>query len=255
MVHGLTHIAGAAPSSGPLIADQVSTVSRAQTSKLSRSSSQPRVSDGRQRSAVPGPLKAGAPASNARRLPTGGGSCEFSIELAHLWDNRAFLLDGVAGTLLQVTLDSTGDGRLRIDGPHFLQVDLASGTPYPMELTSTIKLTPFHDPDDGRTIAVGDIAVGNVHFPSDWDWYSIHLTRGEAVRISADSASVDTLMFVDFPESQEQWASDDDSGGGLFGTNAEMVFRAPRTGEFFIIVGDALGSNIGGYYLSVVASD
>ena len=63
---------------------------------------------------------------------------------------------------------------------------------------------------------------------------------------------MDTLLYVDFPNSRDdQVVSDDDSGGGLFGINSELVYRAPNTGEYFIIITDAVGDSFGGYYLSV----
>ena len=167
----------------------------------------------------------GNAAPDARRVPAGNGSFEFTIELANLWDARAFVLDGIAGTPLHVTLDGAGDGRFLVGGPagvllsvdrtlsgveqgsaevpvdgtHFLQVEIASGTPSPLQLTSTSRLRPFHDPDDGATLAVGETVAGRVDFPSDWDWYSIRLAEGETVRISADSITVDTFVVVDFP--------------------------------------------------------
>ena len=58
-------------------------------------------------------------------------------------------------------------------------------------------------------------------------------------------------MYVDFPRSRDnQVVSDDDSGGGLFGTDSELIYRAPHTGEYFIAVTDATGERVGGYYLS-----
>ena len=46
-------------------------------------------------------------------------------------------------------------------------------------------------------------------------------------------------------------AIDDDSGGGLFGTNPRIVFTAREAGSFFVIVGDAGASGPGAYYLTV----
>ena len=66
-------------------------------------------------------------------------------------------------------------------------------------LASTIRLKPFHDPDDGRTIVIGETVAGNIDFHFDWDWYSIRLEEGETVTISTDSTNVDTLLYVDFP--------------------------------------------------------
>ena len=213
-----------------------------------------------------------------RRLPTGTGTFEFSIELANYWDARAFVLDATAGTIMSVELDGPGDGRfvvsdpygllLEVDegetgiesgavelltgGPHFLRVDMFTSDVSYFDLTSSIRLKPLRDPDDGRAIVVGETIAGSIDFRSDTDWYSIRLDEGQTVRISADSVSVDTQLFVDFPNSYEdQVVSDDDSGGGLWGTNAEMVYRAPAGGEYFIVVADASDEGTGGYYLSV----
>ena len=213
-----------------------------------------------------------------RRLPTGTGTFEFSIELANYWDARAFVLDATAGTIISVELDGPGDGRLVVSdpyglllevdegetgiesgavelltgGPHFLRVDMFTSDVSYFDLTSSIRLKPLRDPDDGRAIVVGETIAGSIDFRSDTDWYSIRLDEGQTVRISADSVSVDTQLFVDFPNSYEdQVVSDDDSGGGLWGTNAEMVYRAPAGGEYFIVVADASDEGTGGYYLSV----
>ena len=213
-----------------------------------------------------------------RRLPSGGVAFEFHVELANFWDSRTFVLDATAGTILQAEIDGPEDGLFRVydpsglllevdgvatgiesgtvellvDGVHFLQVELFAGESASFDLTSTVGLKPFHDPDDGRTIAVGETVVGNLDFFFDLDWYSIRLEEGETVRISTDSINVDTLLAVDFPNSRDdQVVSDDDSGGGLSGLNSELVYRAPNTGEYFIVVTDAVGDSFGGYYLSV----
>ena len=213
-----------------------------------------------------------------RRLPAGGVAFEFYVDLANVWDSRTFVLDATAGTILQAEIDGPEDGLFRVydpfglllevdgvatgiesgtvellvDGVHFLQVELFAGESASFDLTSTVGLKPFHDPDDGRTIAVGETVVGNLDFFFDLDWYSIRLEEGETVRISTDSINVDTLLAVDFPNSRDdQVVSDDDSGGGLSGLNSELVYRAPNTGEYFIVVTDAVGDSFGGYYLSV----
>ena len=213
-----------------------------------------------------------------RRLPAGGGAFEFYLELANVWDSQTFVLEAAAGTTLGVELEGTEDGLFRVydpfglflevndgftgtefgavellaDGVHFLQVETLSGESSTFDLTSTIRLKPFHDPDDGRTIVIGETVAGNIDFHFDWDWYSIRLEEGETVTISTDSINVDTLLYVDFPNSRDdQVVSDDDSGGGLGGINSELVYRAPNTGEYFIVVTDAVGDSFGGYYLSV----
>ena len=213
-----------------------------------------------------------------RRLPVGRGSFDVDLDLRNYWDTRAFVLDATAGTILEVGIEGSGDGWFHVSDPlgsilevndgytgvehgavelltsgvHFLQVEMASGHSSGFDLSSSVRLMPLNDPDDGRNVAVGETVAGSLDHFSDWDWYSVRLKERETVRIAADSLNVDTLIYIDFPKSRNnQVVSDDDSGGGLSGTNSELVYRAPHTGEYFIAVTEAVGNSSGGYYLSV----
>ena len=213
-----------------------------------------------------------------RRLPVGRGSFEIDFDLRNYWDTRTFVLDATAGTILEVEIEGSGDGWFHVSDPigpilevndgysgvehgavelltsgvHFLQIEMASGESSGFDLSSSVRLKPLNDPDDGRTVELGETVAGSLDHLSDWDWYSIRLKEGETVRISTDSINVDTVMYVDFPESRNnQVVSDNDSGGGLFGTNSELVYRAPHTGKYFIAVTEVEGNGLGGYYLSV----
>ena len=217
-----------------------------------------------------------------RRLPLSQGSFGFTFDLRHPWDARAFLLDASAGTMLEVEIESLGDGAfqvsealegfgvfggiLRIDdgltgvesgtvelasnGRHILQVKMFSEESSRFELSSNVKLRQIIDPDDGRTVTVGETVIGNFEHRSDRDWYSISLKEGWTVRVSTDSL-VDTAIYISPQSSVYEAEYDDDGGGGLFGTNSELVYRAPHTGEFFIVVASLLEDRLGGYYLSV----
>ena len=213
-----------------------------------------------------------------RRLPVGRGSFDVDLDLRNYWDTRAFVLDATAGTILEVGIEGSGDGWFHVSDPlgsilevddgytgvehgavelltsgvHFLQVEMASGHSSGFDLSSSVRLMPLNDPDDGRNVAVGETVAGSLDHFSDWDWYSVRLKERETVRIAADSLNVDTLIYIDFPKSRNnQVVSDDDSGSGLYGTNSELVYRAPHTGEYFIVVTEAVGNSSGGYYLSV----
>ena len=213
-----------------------------------------------------------------RRLPVGRGNFQVDLNLRNYWDTRAFVLEATAGTILEVELGGSGDGWFHVSDPfgpilevddgyagvekgavelltsgiHFLQVEMASGDTSGFELTANVRLKTLSDPDDGTTIEVGETVTGSLDHLSDWDWYAIDLKEGETVRISTDSLNVDTVIYVDFPNSRNnQVVSDDDSGGGLSGINSELVYRAPHTGEYFIAITDAVGSSVGGYYLAV----
>ncbi len=215
-----------------------------------------------------------------RRLPEGDGSSEFEIALRNLSDTREFVFEVARGTPVSIEINGDGDGWFRVfdsfglvvaevdngytgiesaeveittSGVHFLQVGLApGGEPSAFSVTSSVMLKPLADPDDGRAIAVGDHIAGSLDFPGDWDWYSIGLEKGDTVRVYADSLNVDTLLYVG-PSGSEYYdfVSDDDSGGGLFGLNSEIVYRAPHTGEYLMSVTEAVENQSGGYYLSV----
>ena len=213
-----------------------------------------------------------------RRLRVGRGNFNLSFELQNYWDTRAFTLDANAGTLLEVEIEGEGDGwfnvsdplglllevddyytglesgsaEVLLDGLHFLQVELATGDSSKIDLLSNVRLKPLVDLDDGQTISAGDTIAASLDHLRDWDWYSISLEEGETVRVSTESLNVDTVVYIDFPRSRDnQLVSDDDSGGGLFGTDSELVYRAPATGEYFIVIVDATGESLGGYYLMI----
>ena len=213
-----------------------------------------------------------------RRLPPGAGAFEFDIELVNQWDTRTFVLQPAIGSIHEFWIDGQEDGLLRLfdpfgllmevdetygglesgsleiqtDGVHFLQVEMLANSLSEFTVGSTIKMALLSDPDDGRTISVGETAVGSLDYFSEWDWFSIRLREGETVEIYADSVGVDTLIYVDFPGSaSHQVVYDDDSGGGLSGTNAQLVYRAPSDSTYYIAVTGALGDDVGGYFLSV----
>ena len=213
-----------------------------------------------------------------RRLPSGAGAFEFDIELVNQWDTRTFVLDPASGSMHEFWIDGPEDGLLRLfdpfglllevdetytglesgtvevqtEGIHFLQVEMLANGPSAFTVGGTIKMTPLNDPDDGRTISVGETVVGSLDYFSEWDWFVIHLNEGETVTITADSVGVDTLIYVDFPgSSSHQVVYDDDSGGGLSGTNSQLVYRAPSNGNYYIAVTSALDDDVGGYFLSV----
>ena len=216
-----------------------------------------------------------------RRLWTEQGGRRFEVELANLWDTATFVFDPSVGSVHEFWVDGLEDGLFRVldslrvllevddvysgvesgtvetltEGIHFMQVENLYNGPAAFSVESTVAMSPLLDPDDGRAIDVGETVAGTIDYFSDWDWYSMRLQEGETVKIATDSAAVDTFLIVDFPGSGgDRAVFDDDSGSeGFLGgaTNSELVYRAPETGEYFIVVTDALDDGFGGYYLSV----
>ena len=204
---------------------------------------------------------------------------EFRGHLQNPWDSRTFLMELATGDLVEIEIACAHPVRFQVtdlaentlldvanrlggmaqasaeaqtDGYHFVTVETPAHSSSCFDLTANVPMSPFTDPDDGQRLNVGDTIGGNVDYPGDRDWYSIHMQEGELLRISADSLNIDTVLSVDFPNSRiNQIVQDDDSGGGLFEANAELVYRVPMTGEYFIIVEEFGGWDTGAYLLSV----
>lgn len=208
---------------------------------------------------------------------------EQTVDLAHLLDGGLFWFDGVAGSIVDVLLDGPDDGvitvvgptlevvmavddyfegleygtvELPVDGPYFVVVThLAEslGETSSFTLSSSAELTPFYDPDDGQSLVVGGLVGAMIDHYADVDWYSIELSQGEMIVIWTEAIATDTAVYVGHSSgSTLEMAWDDDSGPALFGnsTNAQLVYTAPVTGEYYIFVEDPAGTG-GGYFLGV----
>ena len=217
-----------------------------------------------------------------RRAPIGTGEFEVQVDLANGWDSRTFLFEALAGTTVSVELDGPSDGAITVSGPdgillevddgysgvesgtvellsdgiHYVTVSTASGDlrdPAGYWLASSVRLRAFHDPDDGAHLSV-DYQMGAViDYYGDIDWYLTTLTEGETVVLRTDAIATDTFLAVAPVADAEALVFDDDSGSTLFGDsfNAEIVYTAPVSGDYYIVAGDALGAGGGSYFLAI----
>ena len=155
------------------------------------------------------------------------------------------------------------------DGSSKLSFTAEEGVPYLVEvwdefpigvayhLESNVRLISLDDPDDGKKIKLDKVYLGNIDFPSDVDTYKMRLDEGETIEVVADSLSIDPYLTVSYETNKiAETYEDDDSGGGFFGTNSRLLFRAPQKATYTIEVYDAyFDRNIGGYFLTVRKAD
>ena len=203
-----------------------------------------------------------------RRLPLEGGSLQHELTLQSYGD--AYILNEPAGAAIEIELSGANSGGFEIfdafgydltdgetdsfsfvterNGPHFLVLSESDSGKF--ALTSNRPLTRFDDPDEGSGILLGQSLHGNIDFPGDFDSYFLHLRRNEKVEIVARSALADTYLYI-WEATEDEWVTDDNSGGGLFGLDSRIVYRAPTTGEYILFVSAADGSAPGGYIISV----
>ena len=190
-----------------------------------------------------------------RQLDLGGGSFRYRLTSRNYGD--AYIISEPPGTAIEIEFIGGADVRFQVVdiygnvltdaetnsfsfvtrgyGPLFLILSRISGE---TTLAASHRLVQFDDPDRGRQIQVGQTLHGNIDFPTNVDYFFLDLVRNETVEIVARSILADTQLTVwgYQGETLEVWIRDQNSGGGLFGSDARIVFQAPFTGEYFVDV-------------------
>ena len=218
-----------------------------------------------------------------RGIPIEGGQLRYEMELAHIWSQSAFVIDELPGTeidiefegdrygwlavrdllggqLLTLTNEESGNVSsslsIKYGAPHFLIVQSAAVESGKFAVSSSHRLIHLPDPDDGTEIQVGGSARGHIDFPGDFDFYFVELNAGETIEVASSSILVDTDLSIYYlGASDQQTIFDENSGGGLFGYDPEIVFRAPHTGRFIVWVLHLADQPHGGYVITVKAAD
>lgn len=163
--------------------------------------------------------------------------------------------DGV----LEADADEVFDGpetitsTLLLPGPHLVSVLTFTLGLNTGQIDSNVPLTPFPDPDHGKKLAVDSVTAAHADYPGDIDYFFIDLVDGQTIEITVTSLILDVDLLVDrLDNPDEPLAYDDDSGGGIYQTDATIEFTADQTGEFLIGVTDLVNIGPAGYYIEVV---
>ena len=218
-----------------------------------------------------------------RTIPRKGGALRHEVELGHLWAQSSYAIDELPGTVVDIEFAGDNDAVLTVkdplggelanltsdksgvvsttimieyDGPHFLFVESRALSAGNFTVSSSHRLIHLHDPDDGTVIQAGGAVRGHIDFPQDYDFYFIDLSEGETIEIASSSILADTGLAIFYPGAGDaQMIVDDNSGGGLFGFDPRIVFRAPHTGRFTVLLIDSIRDAPGGYVITVEAAD
>ena len=215
-----------------------------------------------------------------RRLPLlGGGQTSVTASVPHFVAEAVWILLGENGTTFEATASSSADIAVALIAPdgvveasvddtsvgdEFLSVELVLNGPYflavspftsgeaKFTVTSTNELLPFPDPDHGQALEVDHVYSFNGDYPGDLDWFTIELEAGQSIVVSVSSTNIDPAVLIDRQDNLgEPLASDDDSGGGVLGTDAEASYTAEEAGTYLISVVDATQFGPGGYIISI----
>ncbi len=215
----------------------------------------------------------------ARRVPSGGGEFGHEITLSNLWAQGSFVINEAPGTVVGVDFTGDKEGELTIydsrtnrllyldtgktgaaagsfavggKGPRFLIVQRWSSDPGKFVLDSSHRLTYLDDPDDGVPVGVGESLLGSIDFPGDTDHFLIHLKEGETVEVAVNSILVNSFLTIYYAGAGlDEMMVDHKSGGGIFQHDSKIVYQAPHTGSYLVIVQDAGLKAPGGYVLAL----
>ena len=179
---------------------------------------------------------------------------EVSFDVQSVSDLALTLVDSTGDTIAEV--DERGAGgtetiSIVVDGlpPFLLLVSQFDDRQARVRIEGDARLVPVNDPDDGVTLELPVRRVGAIDYPYDVDYYLLSLNAGETISVLVGSVLIDPLLNIDYRYAPEL-ATDDDSGGGLFGFDAELIFHAEVDRVHRIAVTDPYGY-VGGYTITV----
>ena len=207
----------------------------------------------------------------------------FSFAPRNYWDQRAYVLfepDGERS--VEATVDSTADAFVgasngygeyldfidgTLDGEETINLTLEAGVPLfviagmaappanEVDVRLTRRAFAFDDPDDDqvvRPIAGQPVTVtGMIDYPGDLDYVQVELAKGETLHMRVDSVMIDAYIKLDNERGGLSPADDDDSGGGIFGSNAQLDFTPRTGGRYIITIEDSAATEVGVWRLTV----
>ncbi|MDF1596035.1 MAG: serine protease [Acidimicrobiia bacterium] len=213
-----------------------------------------------------------------RSFPGGPGELSYTGPIEHYFVEKTWVVDMLAGEELQVEATSDGDVYVALtafdgflegeadegetgtesltvvapfDGPYFLTLDSFAPVPIDVTLTSNLPLRPLSDPDDETVVVPGQTVVGYADYPGDIDTYRIDLSAGDRITVTVSAVLMDPEIIIDLEGNEADFLGrDDSSGGGLFGTDARLSFRADTDATYFLVVVDEFYGP-GGYVMTI----
>ena len=133
-----------------------------------------------------------------RSIRRAGAALSHEIAIAEPWAQRAYVVDELPGTEIEIDFAGDSNGILTVydsfgrqlsylesgsagvsvdsfvieyEGPTFLVARRLAESPGNFTLTGSHRLIPIRDPDDYRQIRVGESIRGNMDFPGDIDQF------------------------------------------------------------------------------------
>ena len=213
-----------------------------------------------------------------RAFPAGPADLSFNVTVEHFWDEQTWIVDLEEGD--EIVVDATSDGDVALtliaidgvveaeadegesgsesltfvalfDGPYFLTLGSYDAEPIDVALESNYPMRRLVDPDDGTVVAAGETVSGYADYPGDIDSYLIDLAAGDTITVLVSAVLMDPEIIIDLPDNPlDSLADDTSSGGGLFGTDAQLTFTAEEDATYLLVVADEFYGP-GGYVMTI----
>lgn len=137
--------------------------------------------------------------------------------------------------------------------PYIVTIEQPSDNENSFELTSSHPLIPYPDADNGRELTLGETVVAAKDTPFDSDYFEIDLKEGDIVEVKVDSLGMDPSVSVRYAsDTLIEVVRDNDSGGGIFGQNAQLIYEVKEDDTYTFVVSDfSYGSSSGGYLVTI----
>lgn len=220
-----------------------------------------------------------SPEVGLRPLPTGEGSHQHQLTLDAMGAGQAYCLraqpdkeveirvegagdayfvvvqqDGLPVLMEDKTFDGAEAGRIQVvdEAPLVVLVGHESSGLQTYAVTCSHPLIPIDDPDDRATLWLNAPYWGAIDHPYDMDVLRMPVLQGQRIAIHVTSVLIDPEIQVVLDGTIEPlFEIDDDSGGGVFGTDARLVYAPPADGTLLIGISDATLQGAGGYRVVV----
>ena len=212
-----------------------------------------------------------------RRLPQSGGALRHNLTLSNYWDDQAYVIYESPGTEFRFSLLGNNNGAVSIYDafgikgetfdtfeitgfeygayilgkltPHYLIVRQKALSPGNFIVAANHNIVPVNDPDGGQIIQVGQSIHGNIDYPTDADHFFLDLVQGQTVEILAQSILADMFLTLSLGGPSQSVSRDD--GAGLLLRDSRLLFRAPISSRYIVIVETLEPEAPGGYIVTV----
>lgn len=137
-------------------------------------------------------------------------------------------------------------------GTHYVVVGMDSPLGASIVVTSSVPLAPYDDPDDGQQLSQAETYEGVIDFPGDEDVFMFVMSRDQAINITVSGLMTNPFIAVrPLGGGPETIVSDDNSGDGIIGTEAELTYKSPSAGVYELLIHDASLVQTGGYVVTL----